>query len=572
MPEKVCSLFFLGTQHHRDNTKGRFNIINQFYKNTVEDNLSYKRLFDGPGGIGDTVISRKRHPVPGTYFVDFFSNTKQPYQSNKKNVLKQILRKLKFFSGSLFGKGVKNNIIESIQFIENIGINEGSLPDKINLYGFSRGGDTTIMLSNLLWKLYPEIEVNICIVDPVPGGTDVNRHESKIIPPNVKNMTVMLMQDENTPTFDPTDQEHMIFQSPTKTKVNFQIYRGTHGTGTIRTNNKSTEPTAILAHDTMYKFAKSNGTRLVNNSAPPCGYKLVGETDQIEFTEEPFEYPNGLTNKQRLIKYHQMKENFTIKFRSKSLLRRHLSTSILKEDYFKDPDFFINQEHRELFALEFPVVFNYYFKNNSDKHSMSQLVSELRKIQDEYPFVIFDALKRKGFTNNRIDLVSEPNGSAAPEKFPITNNLSIISSDLDYYKYAVKMLVNQLEVQKKHEYVLGTIGERLNISKLILATSKGLRKALKKVENSEAQDVEKIAILKNAMLNEYDKIKKLQKFGLFNMKEFSSFKQMKSILEAELLYRDIYKSLEELTSDKKPIYSILLSKNKISNIPVQDKV
>ena len=78
MPEKVCSLFFLGTQHHRENTKGRFNIINQFYKNTIEDNLSYKRLFDGPGGIGDTAISRKRHPVPGTYFVDFSSKYNPP--------------------------------------------------------------------------------------------------------------------------------------------------------------------------------------------------------------------------------------------------------------------------------------------------------------------------------------------------------------------------------------------------------------------------------------------------------------------------------------------------------------
>jgi hypothetical protein len=403
MPQnKTCNFFFLGTQHHRDNAKGKYNIINQYFKNTVEDEFSHKRLFDGPGGIADTRKGKKEHPMPGLYSMDFKNNKKVKFPMGHRGLLRKFLKKCKFISGSLFGDGVENNIAEAVQYLGLLE-EKGKLPDKINLYGFSRGGDTSIMLSNVLWRLYPDIEVNICVVDPVPGLHDIKRHESKLIPPNVNNMTAILMQDEATPGFAPTDQEHMIIANPTTTKINYQIYRGYHGTSTVKTGDDNTESTRLLGHDTFYRFAKENGTRLVDGKPPPYGCKIK----QLDGNEDLFEieskHPNGFTNKERLILYIKMKEH-AYHLRNKHLaLKRHIDESIRKGDYHKDPDYFINQEHRELFAISFPATFDYFFKGNMQGYKISQIEDELKIMHGKdlpnnakYPISLYRSILKRG--------------------------------------------------------------------------------------------------------------------------------------------------------------------------------
>ncbi len=197
------------------------------------------------------------------------------------------------------------------------------------------------MLSHMLYKLYPDIEVNLCVIDPVPGLHAITRHESKVIPPNVNNMTCILMQDEVMPGFTPVDQEHMLIASPTTTKINYQVLRGHHGQATVGSGDPDLgsgdpdlESGRIIAHDTLYKFARNNGGRLDGDEPPPYGYFDGTNPPTVATTS-----PEVLTNTDRLIQYQRMHKNID-KFRdAHSPVRRHLDSSVSSGYYHKDPDF-----------------------------------------------------------------------------------------------------------------------------------------------------------------------------------------------------------------------------------------
>lgn len=553
---KICSLFFLGTTHHRDNKKGRYNIINQYFKNTEASEAPtadtganhFKRLFDGPGGVADTDEGRSTNPTPGLYYTDFDTNKKKKLSGNKEKELEDFWHNYQYVTGTIFGEGVKENVTEALCYIESLA-HKGKLPSKLNLYGYSRGGDTAVILSNMLKEIHPEIEVNMCLVDPVPGGDAIKTHHSKVIPSTVKNMTVFLMQDEATPGFTPTDQEHMMFEAPSHTRVNYQIYRGVHGTGTIGTEDANLSSARMLMHDGFFKFCKKNGTIMKGDKPAMCGFHNKHNGRRYE---APFESLSGLSGEDRLKQYqlmHQNKEHFVAE--ALKLPKRHLDYSVREGYYHRDSDFFVNQEHRELFAQRFPAIFDHFFKHGMAGYNKEYILLEIKEIYNnsEWSNSLYQDLYHRGLKydheNSRIISMPLPTGSPIPEVMPVTYGLPINYDEIHYMKYAIRSFINTFEVLYDAEHVGRDSEEKLHITNQILSISRGLKNSLVQFDLSSTSNKEKIIKLRKAVLNEYLKIENSLIYR-WRLRDFSIINQIRSLIASDLYAYKIKKILSSI--------------------------
>lgn len=71
----------------------------------------------------------------------------------------------------------------------------------INMIGHSRGGVAAIMASHELYYLFPDAQVNIFAIDPVPGSGSLNK-EMVALAPNVKNYVGVYAADEASNCFN----------------------------------------------------------------------------------------------------------------------------------------------------------------------------------------------------------------------------------------------------------------------------------------------------------------------------------------------------------------------------------
>uniref|UniRef100_A0A7S1IYI0 DUF676 domain-containing protein n=1 Tax=Eutreptiella gymnastica TaxID=73025 RepID=A0A7S1IYI0_9EUGL len=75
----------------------------------------------------------------------------------------------------------------------------------VNIMGYSRGAIIGVMLAHMLNEddTTKQLEVNLMLCDPVPGPAVHKAHLRKagVVPPNVKNVLIVLMRDERSPGF-----------------------------------------------------------------------------------------------------------------------------------------------------------------------------------------------------------------------------------------------------------------------------------------------------------------------------------------------------------------------------------
>lgn len=544
----TCSLFFLGTSHHRENHRGRYDIINQFYKNATEDDTHAKRLFDGPGGTADEALHAQQHPTPGHYKVDFFDNRK--VLSEQMESANRILKKLKIAGGLVLGDGIENNIIESIQYLYYLE-SQGKMPERVNLYGFSRGGYTAIVLAHVIEEIFPEIQVNLCLVDPVPGPNAINRDISTVIPRNVEHMTSVLMLDEVTPGFTPLDQEHLILANPMKTSVNYQVYHGTHGAACYSKEKQSkTHATPTLAHDTLYKFARRYGTKLHQNKMPPRGYKKSNS----EYYEKESAYQYGMSNTERLIEYEKMcyfQDNYRSN-KEKIFPGRTMRNKVADEYYVRDPDMFVNQEHRELFAMEFPAVFNYFFKKEANKkYTLRDVEKELSKMYDSknnpkkdiFNIATYKKLQRRFYfdydhTSGQY-ILPTPSGYPDSEVFPVTLEKPAVHDEESYFNNVLNALINQFEVLLDTNNVQTKISYSLPGFKAAYKILSKLKSTLSEYKNTNYSDVEATQKMRKQLLNIYLDIKKIKSLDILELNKSMMVMQIEIAIGSDILQHEV---------------------------------
>lgn len=245
-PTKIIDLTFLGTDNHRtthdhlltfayrnlitilkpeakqnvlkENPKAKLfsEIADNENTHFIDDSSIQMRLFDGVGCKGT-----KNHPRPGNYTWDkqFKKTERQPNEIISHHLAKAT------------GEGMQALIQEAEDYIDFIikKNSKGTLPKTINLKGYSRGADACIRLANRIYEKYPQIKINMFLVDPVPGPFHRDDDGSYIIPGNIERLDVTFMKDEKIRFYKPQHMGRLVIQNPLTTKVTEHYLAGVHG-------------------------------------------------------------------------------------------------------------------------------------------------------------------------------------------------------------------------------------------------------------------------------------------------------------------------------------------------------
>lgn len=226
---EIIDLTFLGTDNHRTTHRHllTFSYLNLKKKLSdtstsidepfIENSPIQMCLFDGIGCQGTM-----ENPRPGNY-----TWHKENFKSKTINKTNE---KITHHVAKATGEGMQALLDEADDYIEFIiKKNNNIIPQTINLKGYSRGADACIRLVNRIYEKYPQIKINLFLVDPVPGPFHRDDDGSYIIPGNVERFDVTFMKDEKIPFFKPQHLGRLVIQNPLTTKVHEHYLAGVHG-------------------------------------------------------------------------------------------------------------------------------------------------------------------------------------------------------------------------------------------------------------------------------------------------------------------------------------------------------
>ena len=137
--------------------------------------------------------------------------------------------------GLLSGEGWDDNVYKAVFMLSHLIMERQQQIDVVNMVGWSRGAVTCLKMAYKLYQVFPQLEVNICAVDPVPGGTSITKKENfmdivdqekreiekekiqgiyKVLP-NVRNYLIFLAMHDYRNMFRPTDRDVLEVVPPT---------------------------------------------------------------------------------------------------------------------------------------------------------------------------------------------------------------------------------------------------------------------------------------------------------------------------------------------------------------------
>lgn len=372
MADNDLHFFFLGTDHHRDTRK---DALTSYYHYAKSKNLNSDgknlncRLFDG---VGSKPTVSSDHPTPGTYLYDPVTDTKVPCSRGIMNALSNLFHRI---FGLIFGAGMSGLMYEALRYIQHIEqSNPDNLPKTINLYGFSRGADACMRLANLLSYIFPNLEVNLFLIDQVPGpqgGKDVS---SYTVTGNVKLFHVTIMSDEKRPFFEAQDVQTYHVINPFETKMTIRSYPGHHESAMNLHVNPNLQAVPTLLHDDMSLFAEEIGL-LDPKDELPHYIKLLkpGKYEELPAVR--------LSRHERFMAYADIQKNRSQydsgKFDWYRRARKY-------QDYYSPlPRLFVNKEHALLMESFYPDLYKALLSN--DPNIIKSLGSELDALGELTP-------------------------------------------------------------------------------------------------------------------------------------------------------------------------------------------
>lgn len=457
MKNKVVSLFFLGTNCHRSTYQ---DALTNFYR-AAKKNGTTARLFDGVGSNPEHLSDK--HPTPGQYVYNVESNKKEKINSKISQGISDLMKRL---TGCLAGDGMDELLFESVLYLENlIKENGGKMPETVNLHGFSRGADACVRLANLLDTMYPEVKVNLFLIDQVPGPGRRDDPSSYTIPKNVQKVEYLNMLHEYTPGFDPQDRNRYVLASPHTTKVSGKVYPGWHGKAMLLSPDEKTNHVPRLLHDDFFRFAKETGSLPEDALIPP--YKVMHS-----WTEYEDKAAYVLSPADRLHEYNEMQENWWFYSKGTKLNVR----DVLNEHayYSQDHQLFVNQEHGELFKRFYPNLFDRFLAGNNVPEE--DVIKELDLLNEE----------ASAFHEKFCKICSIKKGEPLPEARKAGSHFHsplgdpVVKDELTFLKHSIMSIIN---------YNLHHIKENTMDTRIAM---KWLKSALMKAEN---MDSEKLSIL-----------------------------------------------------------------------------
>lgn len=189
----------------------------------------------------------------------FMGNTAKPFQT----------------SGRISGSGWDDNVLKAVWLLTAFG---DELPKTVNILGWSRGAVTCLKMANKLNEVFPQIEVNIFAVDPVPGGKDVlgMGPDTYTITPNIASYVAILAMHDHRQNFVATEIENLVIQPRNRPRpgglpplphpdIIFLPLPGNHSDVVCEKEPGEQYPATAyskkLAQFMAWKFLSANGTR-----------------------------------------------------------------------------------------------------------------------------------------------------------------------------------------------------------------------------------------------------------------------------------------------------------------------
>lgn len=250
---------------------------------------------------------------------------------------------------NIVGYGVEDNARHAIVAIANL----PTLPDTINLIGWSRGAVTALVIANMLFDpsseegLFRQVNVNIFAVDPVAGdtaGTKDGAESRRLITPNVKNYLGVLNTGENRKTFSPQDLSRIIVVDISSSNVVFLPFPGKHDS-CAQNSNPDAREVSDIAWSLGVRFLEHFGTRITPKPVTFGDRAMFARYCAITVKGEQYAGVKQKGMFQRAI--------------GKGFGDRAIKGDLAS--YTRYSDYFVNEHHRRLFMRALPKVYDWLF-------------------------------------------------------------------------------------------------------------------------------------------------------------------------------------------------------------------
>lgn len=339
----------------------------------------------GHGGTGGVTLPQQVNPMTGNLKKKFTNPFTSPsFADHAKGNTGSQTKVLANLKGNITGQGWDENVLRTVNIIQDLQFEKGQNIDRINLVGWSRGAVTCIRIAHLLYEVFStSIECNIFGVDPVAGlDAGLKMLDTQVLQPNVKRYIGILAMHEMRKTFKPQDWSRMAMD-PANTTAILLPMPGVHSAQVIPSDPVYA---AYITRNLACGFLQMLGTPL--NSTP------------YAFLSSPLEMCEGYG---RLVLSLSEHKNYQTKGAKNRLigggLRRRDFAKHSKMDIYTrggKESYWINEHHRACFATAFPAAYQSIFESTgSGEELLSKVDITLFSVLNNRPG-IRDSLMAKG--------------------------------------------------------------------------------------------------------------------------------------------------------------------------------
>ena len=253
--------------------------------------------------------------------------------------------------GVISGQGWDENVLRTVNLIQDLKFGKGMPIDRVNMVGWSRGAVNCMRIANLMYEVFSnEISCNIFAVDPV-AGADAGKEmaDTQVLQSNVERYVGILAMHEMRSTFNPQDWSRV--RAPATTAI-FLPMPGVHNAQVMV---KTPADAAYITRNLACGLLRDWGTPI---NATPYGHLGTAQDMCIAYARLVL-----------TLSEHKSYETKSVMGRlmggTTSLRRRDFAKHSKMDTYTRGgkESYWINEHHRACFAAAFPDVYDCIFES-----------------------------------------------------------------------------------------------------------------------------------------------------------------------------------------------------------------
>lgn len=311
----------------------------------------------GHGGSGGIALAQQVNPMTGDAKTDrtlgqrlnpFTSPSFADHARGNTGGKTKVAADLK---GKLTGQGWDENVLRTVNILQDLQFEKGASIDTVNLVGWSRGAVTCIRIAHLMHEVFgTEIACNIFGVDPVAGmDAGLKMMDTQVLHPNVKRYVGILSMHEMRQSFKPQDWSRMALD-PAYTTAILLPMPGVHSAQVIPGNPPDA---AYITRNLACALLRDWGTDLTRT---PYAH-----------LNTPAEMVEAYGRLVLSLSEHQQYQSKGIGSRlmGMGLRRREFATHSKMDTYTRGgkESYWINEHHRACFRAAYPGAYQAIFES-----------------------------------------------------------------------------------------------------------------------------------------------------------------------------------------------------------------